>query len=61
MIDAAIISLELINENKTKALAKNPLNGGIPAIEKKITKKEKAHRRFILTRFERLVKNSGVP
>jgi hypothetical protein len=36
------IKFELIKPNKIKIFDKNPLNGGIPATEKKIKTKENA-------------------
>jgi len=43
-----------------KTFAKKPLNGGIPATEKKISTKEKAQRLFDLKKFDKLDKNRGV-
>ena len=52
------MSLELINENKTKALAKNPLKGGIPASEKNTTTNEKAQVLLVLDIFAKLDKKT---
>ena len=41
-----------------KILDKNPLKGGIPATEKKMTIKEKPHKLFILKKFDRFDKNN---
>ena len=46
--------------NKIKILDKKPLNGGTPAIEKKIKTKEKAQALFILKKFDKLTKNKDL-
>jgi len=43
-----------------KILAKNPLNGGIPATEKKIIIKEIDQTLFILKKLDKLDKNKGL-
>ena len=42
---------ESIKSNKIIILAKNPVNGGIPAIEKKIITKENAHKLLYFAKF----------
>jgi len=52
--------LELITSNKIKIFAKNPVNGGIPPIEKKIIIKEKPQSLFLLNKFVKLEINKGL-
>ena len=47
-------------ENKTRALAKNPLKGGIPAKEKKTTVNENAHVLFVLDKLDKLDKKTDL-
>ena len=49
--------LLLIKLNNIKSFEKNPLKGGIPAIENKTNKKEKAFKEFILNIFDKLEMN----
>ena len=51
--------LDSISPNKIKIFAKNPLNGGIPAIEKNKNKNEKAHNPFVLNKLDKLVRKKG--
>ena len=56
---APINWFDSISPNKIKIFAKNPLNGGIPAIEKNKNKKDKAHNPLVLNRLDKLVKKKG--
>jgi len=54
------ILLEFKKLAKIKNLAKNPLSGGIPAIEKKINRKEMDHKEFFFDNCSKLDKNKVV-
>ncbi len=46
------------NSNKTNIFDKNPVNGGIPAIEKNTTTKEKHHKALLLLKLDKLEINN---
>lgn len=56
----AIILLDSIISNKTKILERNPVNGGIPPIEKKIITNENAQSLLTLKKFVKLERNNEV-
>jgi hypothetical protein len=57
---ATTISPEDISPYNIKNLEKNPLKGGIPAIEKNITTKDKAHVLLKWKKLDKFDRNNGV-
>jgi hypothetical protein len=55
-----IKELELISPNKIISFPKNPVKGGIPAIENNITTKEKDQTLFNWKKLDKLDKKSDV-
>jgi len=57
---APIILCTATNSYKINILDKNPVNGGIPAIEKNTKIKENAHKLLFLNKLDKLDKNNAL-